>query len=262
MRIQDVPKFGCLSGVKVVLNATNIACPFAASLMAENGATVIFVESSLTPDTGRVNEPPYLVPQERRNMLGINLNILSPEGRDVFIKLIKESDILFEGNKGGTYSKWGLSDEVLWGYNPKLVIVHVSGFGQSGVQEYVTRPCYDAIGQAFGGYTFQNGVPGGEAIKAGQYAGDYLTSLFGCWSALAAYINAQNTGKGDSIDLAMYEAMWKVQANVGIEYFKDGIIETRCGITIQTLFARVIFFAKTANMLSFHLLDKPLWPMF
>jgi len=229
MKIQDVPKFGNLKGVKVLLHATNIAAPFAASLMAENGATVLFLESTLTPDTGRVNDPPYLVPQERRNMLGMNLNLLTAEGKEIFLKLIKEIDIIFEGNKGGTYDKWGLSDEFLWKHNPKLVIVHVSGFGQNGVAEYVTRPCYDAIAQAFGGYTFQNGVPGGEAIKAGQYAGDYITSLFACWSALAAYINAQKTGKGDSIDVAMYETLWKVQANVSIEYFRDGIIETRCG---------------------------------
>lgn len=229
MNTNDIPKFGNLEGVRVLVNGTNVATPFSASLLAENGATVIQLESSMMGDTGRVYEPPYMFTQERRNVLGMNLNIVSPEGKEVLFKLIKNIDILFEGNKGGTYEKMGLSDEILWQYNPKLVIVHVSGFGQSGLPEYVTRPCFDSIGQAFGGYIWHNGEPDRPAHKAGMFAGDYITALFGCWSSLVAYIGAQNTGKGESIDLAMYEALWKIQAHTAIGYLRDGLIETRSG---------------------------------
>jgi L-carnitine CoA-transferase len=131
MQMKNIPQFGNLSGVKVLVHGSNVASPFGPSIMAENGATVIQIENSNAGDSGRVYEPPYMFTQERRNVLAMNLNIMSPEGREILLKLIKETDIFFEGNKGGTYEKWGLSDDYLWQVNPKLVIVHISGYGQT-----------------------------------------------------------------------------------------------------------------------------------
>ncbi len=225
---KDVPQFGQLSGLKVLSTGTVVAQPFAAMLMAEAGATVIHVESAVAPDTCRAIK--YAWNQEHRNELTMALNIPSPEGREIFLKLIRWADIWMESSKGGTYQKWGLTDEYLWEHNPKLVIVHVSGFGQEGDPQYVSRASYDAIGQAFGGYMFINGMPEpNPPMRAVPYTCDYVTALNACWAALAAYLNVQKTGKGESVDIAQFEMMMKIQLHYPMTYFQDGVVLPRFG---------------------------------
>ncbi len=224
----DVPKFGPLSGLKVLSTGSVVAEPFAAMLMAEFGADVIHAESAKVPDVTHLVK--YAWSQEHRNERLMSVDIPSVEGREIFFKLIKWADIFLESSKGGTYEKWGLSDDVLWEHNPKLVIVHVSGFGQEGVEKYVERASYDAIGQAFGGFMFVNGMPApNPPMRANPYTCDYVTALFACSSALAAYINAQKTGKGDSIDIAQFEMMMKIQLHYPMTYLNDGRQLTRNG---------------------------------
>jgi L-carnitine CoA-transferase len=220
-RRADVPKFGPLSGLKVLSTGTVVAQPFASMLMAEFGAEVIHVESARAPDTCHMID--YAWAQEHRNELLMSLDIPSEEGRKIFLELIKWADIWMESSKGGTYAGWGLTDEVLWEHNPKLVIVHVSGFGQEGDPEYVERASYDAIGQAFGGFMYINGMPApNPPMRANPYTCDYVTALNACWSSLAAYIKAQETGKGDSIDIAQFEMMMKIQLHYPMTYFNKG----------------------------------------
>jgi len=224
----DIPKFGQLAGVKVLSTGSVVAAPFATSLFAENGATVIHVESSVVPDTCRSIK--YAWNQEHRNELGMAINIPTPEGKEIFLKLIKWADIWIESSKGGTYSKWGLSDEYLWTQNPKLVIVHVSGFGQEGDPDYVNRASYDAIGQAFGGYMYINGFPEpNPPTRAVPYTCDYVTALNAAWSALAAFYRVQQTGKGESVDLAQFEMMMKIQLHYPMTYFQDKRLLQRMG---------------------------------
>lgn len=224
----DIPVFGNLSGLKVFSTGTVVASPYSAMLFAEAGATVIHAESAVAPDTCRAI--PYAWNQEHRNELGIAINIPTPEGKELFFKFIRWADIWFESSKGGTYAKWGLTDEVIHKENPKLVIVHVSGFGQEGVPEYVSRASYDAIGQAFGGYMFINGFPDPmPPMRANPYTCDYITALNGAWAALAAYLKAQKTGKGDVIDIAQFEMMMKIQLHYPMTYFMDKKILPRNG---------------------------------
>jgi len=225
---KDVPKFGQLTGIKVLSTGTVVAAPFATSLFAENGATVIHAESSLAPDTCRSIR--YAWNQEHRNELGLAMNIPSPEGKEIFLKLVKWADIWIESSKGGTFTKWGLTDEFLWTANPKLVIVHVSGFGQEGDPDYVNRASYDAIGQAFGGYMFINGFPEpNPPTRAVPYTCDYVTALNASWAALAAYIRVQQTGVGESIDIAQFEMMTKIQLHYPMTYFMDHLLLQRMG---------------------------------
>lgn len=225
---KDVPVFGNLQGLKVFSSGSVVASPFTAALFAENGATVIHAESSLSPDTCRAIK--YAWNQEHRNELTIAMNTAAPEGLEIFKKFIAWADIWCESSKGGTYAKWGLTDEVLWSINPKLVIVHVCGFGQKGVPEYVNRASYDAIGQAFGGYMFLNGFPEPmPPTRAVPYTCDYVTALFGCWTGLMAYIRAQKTGKGESIDLAQFEVMAKITLHYPMTWFMDKKVLTRMG---------------------------------
>ncbi len=228
----DIPKFGVLSGVKVVSATVSTAGPFTAQLLAEMGADVIWIESPLSPDVNRlVNafSAGLAAESERRNQRNFSLNIPSPEGKEVFLKLIEDADIFLEASKGGQYEKWGLTDEVLWERNPKLVILHLSGFGQTGDPEFISRGSYDPIAQAFSGYISLQGFEDKSPNPARYLTSDYMAGYCGAVAILGAYINTLKTGKGESIDLAQYEATLRCQANLSVEYFNHGVQTKREG---------------------------------
>jgi crotonobetainyl-CoA:carnitine CoA-transferase CaiB-like acyl-CoA transferase len=226
--IKDVPAFGMLEGLKVLSTGSVIAGPWAAGAFAENGATVIHAESTAGKDTLRGIK--YCWEQEHRNELVIALNTPSDEGKEIFLKMCEWADIWIESSKGGTYEKWGLSDEVIWERNPKLVCVHVSGYGETGDPGFVNRASYDAAGQCMGGYAFVNGFPDPmPPMKAVPYTCDYTTTLNVAWMSLAAYICAQRTGKGESIDLAQFEVMTKLMAHYPATAAMDGVALGRSG---------------------------------
>jgi crotonobetainyl-CoA:carnitine CoA-transferase CaiB-like acyl-CoA transferase len=243
---KDVPSFGFLSGVKVLSTGSAFAAPVAATVMGENGATVIHAESTVVPDTARMVK--YAWAQEHRNQLNLVFNIPTPEGKEIFLKLIKWADIWIESSKGGTYAKWGLTDEVLWETNPKLVIVHVSGFGQEGDPEYTGRASYDAVGQAFGTYMFINGFPPpNPPMRANPYTCDYITALNATWMSLAAYIKAQQTGRGESIDLAQFETMARIQSHYPMTYLNDHVLLPRAGNADPKIAGYSVYLCKDGN---------------
>ncbi|MGH7248827.1 MAG: CoA transferase, partial [Pseudomonadota bacterium] len=211
--------FGPLQGVKIVSSGTLIAQPFAAELAAEMGAEVIQIERPGVGDVGwrsigirletRDGSPPVATSwiQERRNVFCVSLDLSKPRGREVFLKLVARADIWMESSKPGTYPKWNLDDAAVWKLNPKLVITHVSGFGQTGDPEYIARASYDIVGQAVAGMMYQTGYPDPTPpTRAAPWTGDYITALFTLWSSLAGLTYARATGKGQAIDLAQYEA--------------------------------------------------------
>ena len=239
-------KFGPLQGVKIVSTGTLIAQPFAAELAAEMGAEVIQVERPVVGDTGwrnigirlkNVNDGPPVATtwvQERRNVFCVTLDMSKPRGREVLLKLIARADIWMESSKPGTYAKWNLDDAAVWEVNPKLVITHVSGFGQSGDPDYVMRPSYDVVGQAVGGMMYQTGYPDPTPpTRAAPWTGDYITALFTLWSSLAGLTYARSTGKGQSIDVAQYEAIHKTMGGTMLEYFQQGVVRERSGNRAQ-----------------------------
>lgn len=207
---KNLPEFGTLSGVKVVHCTQTTAGPFAAEILADYGADVIWIENVKAPDMIRMGHS-YASEVERRNQRAISLDVPSSEGREVFLKLLKDADIFIENSKGGQYAKWGLTDEVLWEVNPALVIAHISGFGQTGIPEYVSRASYDQIAQAFSGYMYMNSNPETAPYGAGPLAADFFTALYTAVSVIAALYKAKQTGKGESIDLAQFELMMRVQ---------------------------------------------------
>lgn len=229
MTLNDgVPQFGPLAGVKLLSTGSGIAQPVAAMLLAENGANVIHVESALAPDAGRTMK--YWFQQEHRNQRDLALDIGAPEGKEAFLKLIEWADIWMESSKGGTYDKWGLSDEKIWEYNPRLVIVHVSGYGQTGLPEYTGRASWDPVGQAFSGLMYLNGLPEpNPPMLVNPVLCDYFTAMFACWSALAALHHATVTGEGESIDVSQFESMFKVQGCYPMMYLNDGFQFQRNG---------------------------------
>jgi L-carnitine CoA-transferase len=238
--------FGPLQGVKIVSTGTLIAQPFAAELAAEMGAEVIQIERPVVGDLAWRNigirlatkdgSPPVATTwiQERRNVFCVTLDLSKPRGREILLQLLARADIWMESSKPGTYSKWGLLDAVVWKTNPRLVITHVSGFGQSGDPDYVARPSYDVVGQAVGGMMYQTGFPDPTPpTRAAPWTGDYITALFTLWSSLAGLTYAREAGKGQAIDLAQYEAIHKTMGGTMIEYFQQGVVRERSGNRAQ-----------------------------
>jgi crotonobetainyl-CoA:carnitine CoA-transferase CaiB-like acyl-CoA transferase len=226
-------QFGPLQGMRIVSTGFYLAQPFAASLAAEMGAEVIHVERPKVGDPYRMwradGTHGYGFMQERRNMLCVTLDFSQPRGRDLFIKLLGETDIWMESSKPGSLAKFGLGDESVLKAHPRLIVTHVSGFGQSGDPDYVSRPAYDSIGQAFSGMMYQNGEVDRSPYRAQPDSGDYMTASYALWSSLAAYIRMLKSGKGQSIDVAIFEVVHKHLGPTMLEYFQEGIVRERHG---------------------------------
>ncbi|MDO5404283.1 MAG: L-carnitine CoA-transferase [Proteus sp. (in: enterobacteria)] len=217
----SMPQFGPLSGVRVVFSGIEIAGPFAGQMFAEWGAEVIWIENVAWADTIRVQ--PHYPQLSRRNLHALSLNIFKDEGRDAFLKLMETTDIFIEASKGPAFARRGITDEVLWEHNPKLVIAHLSGFGQYGDPQYTNLPAYNTIAQAFSGYLIQNGDKD-QPMPAFPYTADYFSGMTATTSALAALYKVQQTGKGESIDIAMYEVMLRMGQYFMMDYFNGGEI--------------------------------------
>ncbi len=222
--LKDFPQFGALSGLKILDSGSNIAGPLGGGLLSESGATVVHFEGPKKPDNQRGW---YGYPQNHRNQLSMVADIKSKEGREIFLKLIEWADIWVESSKGGQYDRLGLSDEEIWKVNPKIAIVHVSGYGQTGDPAYVSRASYDAVGQAFSGYMSLNGT--NEALKINPYLSDFVCGLTTCWAMLACYVSTILTGKGESVDVAQYEALARIMDGRMMQFATDGIKMPKTG---------------------------------
>ncbi|MBB3322495.1 L-carnitine CoA-transferase [Atlantibacter sp. RC6] len=215
----SMPQFGPLSGVRVVFSGIEIAGPFAGQMFAEWGAEVIWIENVAWADTIRVQ--PHYPQLSRRNLHALSLNIFKEEGREAFLKLMETTDIFIEASKGPAFARRGITDDVLWQRNKKLVIAHLSGFGQYGTEEYTNLPAYNTIAQAFSGYLIQNGDKD-QPMPAFPYTADYFSGMTATTAALAALYKARETGVGESIDVAMYEVMLRMGQYFMMDYFNGG----------------------------------------
>ncbi len=227
MKSADRPQFGNLQSLKVLNAGAVIAAPFVCELFAEQGADVIELESVMAPDMYRMYGDAWSV--DRRNQRMMTLNIPSPEGKEILLQMVKWADVLVESSKGGTWAKWGLTDEVLWEANPALVILHISGFGNWGDPNYVRKASFDPIGQAFSGYANLNGFPGCPPNVTKPFLGDFCTALMGAWSVLAAVIRARETGEGESIDCTQFESLVRLQGATLSDGINHGIQPPRIG---------------------------------
>ena len=235
--------FGALQGVRILSTGSIIAQPFAAALAAQMGAEVIQVERPGVGDAvwrevglripTRGDDDPAVSTSwlaERRNEFNVTLDMSKPEGRELFLELAHRAEIWMESSKPGTYQKWSLSDDVVLARNPKLVICHVSGYGQTGEPSYLKRASYDMIGQAFGGLMYQTGFPDPDPpVRATPWTADYITALFCLSSSLAALLHARETGLGQSIDLSQFEAIHALLAGTMVEYFQLDSVRERSG---------------------------------
>lgn len=220
------PHYGVLDDVKVVYSAVEIAAPTAAEIMSEWGADVTWIENTRTGDSMR--DTAWVKEMERRNMRSLSMNPFSDEGKEILLRLVEDADIFIESSKGPVFKRKGITDEMLWERNPKLVIVHVSGFGHWGEDSRVNSAAYDLSVAAYAGIIHQNGTPE-QPMNIQPYGADYFNSLMIISSSLAALHKAEATGKGESIDLAMHETMLRVGAYYMMDYLNAGVLYPRPG---------------------------------
>ncbi len=222
-----------LSGVKVVELGQLIAGPFAAKMLAEFGAEVIKVEPPGEGDPLRKWRKLYQGTSvwwqvQSRNKQSITLDLRHPEGQEVAGRLIREADVVIENFRPGTLEGWGLGWEQLSAVNPGLVMLRLSGYGQTG--PYRDRPGFGVIAEAMGGLRYITGEPGRPPVRVGVSIGDSLAALHGVIGVLLAlYHRKVNGGKGQCIDVALYEAVFNVMESLLPEYDAFGVIRERTG---------------------------------
>lgn len=221
---------GPLDGIRVVELGQLIAGPFCGQLLGDMGADIIKVEQPGAGDPMREwgrGEAKLWWEIVSRNKRAVSADLRVPEGQDLVRKLIAQADILVENFRPGTLEQWGMAPEVLMEENPKLIIVRVSGFGQSG--PYSGRAGYGSIGEAMGGMRYVIGEPDRAPARAGISIGDTLAASYGCMGALAALHRRTITGRGQVIDCALYEAVLQVMESLVPEYEVSGLIRERSG---------------------------------
>ena len=225
-----------LKGVRVIELGTLIAGPYAASLLAQFGAEVIKIES---PDGGdplrtwrKLHHGTSLWwYSQSRNKKSITLNLKHPRARDIVLELVKGGDILIENFRPGTLEKWGLGWDELSRVNPSLVMVRVSGYGQTG--PYKDRPGFAAIAESMGGLRYLVGYPDRPPVRVGVSIGDTLASLYGVIGGLLAlYHHKVNGGRGQYIDVALYEAVFGVMESLIPEFAGFGHVRERTGASL------------------------------
>lgn len=227
MRRTEIQQEGLLQGVRVISTGVIVAGPLASGLMAEFGAEVLHIESALGPDLLRKQRSTFGL--QHRNQRVMTLDIPSEAGRGIFLRLLQDAEIWIESSKGGTYDRWDLSDEQVWAVNPALVIVHVSGFGQTGDPARVRQAGFDAVAQAYSGLMNWNGTPESGPLISRPTMGDHIPALFAAFAAAAALHRAQATGVGESIDVAQFETLVRLQGSMLMHYLNDGVHYPRVG---------------------------------
>jgi crotonobetainyl-CoA:carnitine CoA-transferase CaiB-like acyl-CoA transferase len=234
MHVQAKPR--PLEGVRVIELGTLIAGPYAASLLAQFGAEVIKIES---PDGGdplrswrKLHDGTSLWwYSQSRNKKSVTLNLKDERARAIVRELASSADILIENFRPGTLEKWGLGWDALSRINPSLIMVRVSGYGQTG--PYKDRPGFAAIAESMGGLRYVAGYPDRPPVRVGVSIGDTLASLYGVIGALLAlYHHKANGGKGQFIDVALYEAVFGVMESLIPEYSGFGHVRERTGASL------------------------------
>jgi len=223
---------GPLTGLKVLEMGQLIAGPFAAKTLADFGADVIKIEPPGTGDPLRqwrlLHEGTSVWWQvQSRNKKSVTLDLKSPEARDIVRRLIDECDVLIENFKPGVMEAWGFDHASLSRTNPALVMLRISGYGQTG--PYKDRPGFGVVAEAMGGLRHLTAEPGRVPVRVGVSIGDTLASLHGVIGILMALHHRHATGQGQVIDVALYEAVFNCMESLLPEYSAFGTVREAAG---------------------------------
>ena len=235
---------GPLAGVRVLELGQLIAGPFAARMMAEFGADVIKVEPpakagadggdplrkwrTLHPDDPSGTSLWWSV--QARNKRSITIDLRHPDGQQLVRELAARADVVVENFRPGALEKWGLGYDVLCRDNPGLVLVRLSGYGQDG--PYRDRPGFGAIAESMGGMRYVTGFPDRPPVRMNLSIGDSIAALHAVIGALMALHHRRETGRGQVVDVALYEAVFNLMESTLPEYAHAGIVRERTGTTL------------------------------
>jgi len=225
-----VANTGPLKGLRVVEMGQLIAGPFCGQLLGDMGAEIIKIEPPKIGDPMRAwgrGEYPLWWEVVARNKKSVSADLRVPEGQDLARRLIATADILIENFRPGTLEKWGLSPQDLMKNHPGLIIVRVSGYGQTG--PYSGRAGFGGIGEAMGGWRHIVGDPDRAPSRMGISIGDSLAATYGCLGALAALRHRDQTGQGQVVDSSLYESVLQVMESMIPDYTTSGHIRERSG---------------------------------
>jgi crotonobetainyl-CoA:carnitine CoA-transferase CaiB-like acyl-CoA transferase len=223
-----------LEGCQVLDISTFLAGPFCATQLAEFGADVIKIE---LPDVGDPTRRfgtmtecgdslPWL--SEARNKRCITLDLRKPDGAALLKRLVASADVLVENFQPGTLEKWGLGYDVLSEVNPRLIMVRISGYGQTG--PYKDRPGFGRIGNAFGGLSFLAGYPDRAPVTPGSATiPDYMAGVYGALGTLLALQARQKTGRGQVVDIGLYEPIFRILDELAPAFAYKGYVRQRMG---------------------------------
>lgn len=225
---------GALAGIRVLDIATFVAAPFCGTVLADFGAEVIKVEQPRSGDSlrqfGTITEcgDSLVWLSESRNKKTVTLDLRTAEGAAIFRKLVARSDVILENFRPGTLEKWGLGFEALREINPGLVMLRISAYGQTGPKR--NEPGFARIAHAFAGLSGLAGEPDGPPVVPGSTSmADYCSGLWGAIGVLSALRARDRTGRGQSIDLGLYESVFRLLDELAPAYAKYGTVRERMG---------------------------------
>ncbi|MBM3505976.1 MAG: CoA transferase [Alphaproteobacteria bacterium] len=223
-----------LAGIRVLDAATFVAAPYCATMLAEFGAEVIKVELPGSGDPVRKFGTPtecgdsLVWLSEGRNKKSLTLDLRKPEGAEIFRRLASVSDIVCENFQPGTLERWGVGYDTLAALNPRLIMVRVSAYGQTG--PYRDRPGFGRIANAFSGISYLAGYPDRPPVTPGSATlADYLSGVYGFAGALLALQSRTQTGRGQVVDIGLYESVFRILDELAPAYQRTGFVRERMG---------------------------------
>jgi formyl-CoA transferase len=244
---------GPLTGLRLIEMGQLLAGPFCGQLMADFGAEVIKIEQPKLGDPmrewGREKSGGKSLwwPVVARNKKSITLNARVPEGQEIIKQLVKKSDFLLENFRPTTMEKWNLGFEQLSAINPGIIMIRVSGYGQTG--PYSHKAGYAAVGEAMGGLRYVVGDPSTPPSRVGISLGDTTAATYACMGALMALHHRHVTGRGQVVDSAIYESVLQLMESLITEYDKVGYIRERTGSILPNVAPSNVYPAKDGNFL-------------
>jgi len=222
---------GMLTGVKVLDLSTVIAAPFCAGLMADFGAEVIKIEQPKGGDPFRRLGPYHGDDAMRfacmgRNKKSITLDLRTPKGKELFLKMVEKVDVVVENFRTGTLKKWGIDYTEMVKHNKDIIVTHVTGYGQTG--PYAKLPGFGTPVTAFSGMTYITGYPDRPPVSPSFSLTDYIAGLYACFSTMMAlYHRDALHGEGQEVDISLYEGIFRFMEILCADYDKNGIIRER-----------------------------------
>lgn len=228
---------GALDGIRVIEIGTLISGPFAGRLLGDMGAEVLKIEPPGAPDPLRtwgqaeLDGHRFFWTVHARNKKSITLDLRTPRGREIFLELVEQADVIVENFRPGTLERWDLGYDVLHARNKGIILVRVSGYGQTGPDAH--RAGYASVAEAASGLRHLNGFPGGPPPRLALSLGDSLAGVFAAQGALAALYRRTVTGEGQVVDTALTESCLAVQESTIPDYDVGGVVRGPSGTRLE-----------------------------